>query len=59
MTGMYDWLLDFIYGIDTETAGAIALEWIIAWKILAVALFLVPAIAIHWEYVWNADRRGR
>jgi hypothetical protein len=57
LIGLYDNLLDMIYHIDSATAERMLLEWIAGWKIAAFVLFLIPAVAIHWEYVWNIANR--
>jgi hypothetical protein len=43
-------LMQTFFGIDARQDNMYMAGMIGIWKILNVVLFLIPAIAIHWEY---------
>jgi len=48
-TGLYHWVMN-IFGFGMMPV-AVLIIWVLAiWKILAAVFFLVPALALHWQY---------
>ena len=43
-------LMQTFFGFDADQSHIYMADMIGIWKILNVVLFLIPAIAIHWEY---------
>jgi hypothetical protein len=50
LSGVLTPLMRIVAGFDAHVSQTYLLWLIGIWKILGVVLFLVPAIAIHWEY---------
>jgi hypothetical protein len=50
LSSLFTSLMQTFFGFDAQQSHAY-MAWLIGfWKILNVVLFLIPAIAIHWEY---------
>lgn len=50
LSGLFTNLMQTFLGFDAGQSQTY-MAWLVGfWKILNVVLFLVPAIAIHWEY---------
>jgi len=43
------------FGFDARQSDMYMAGMIGIWKILNVVIFLIPAIAIHWEYRWQSS----
>jgi uncharacterized membrane protein len=50
LSGVFTKLMQPFFGFDAHQSHMYMAGMIGIWKILNVVLFLVPAIAIHWEY---------
>ncbi|MDR3126016.1 MAG: hypothetical protein LBT92_00075 [Rickettsiales bacterium] len=57
MTDFYPRAINILYPAGGINAASFMLNAIGYWKISAVVLFLIPAIAIHWEYAPKKKRR--
>jgi len=49
-TGVFTIMMQMFFGFDARQSHMYMASMIGIWKILNVVLFLIPAIAIHWEY---------
>jgi uncharacterized membrane protein len=49
-TSVFSDLMRSFFGFDAHQSHMYMATMIGIWKILNVVLFLIPAIAIHWEY---------
>jgi len=49
-TGVFTNMMQTFFGFDAHLSHMYMASMIGIWKILNVVLFLIPAIAIHWEY---------
>lgn len=50
LSGVFRNLTQTFFGFDAHQSRIYVAGMIGIWKILNVVLFLIPAIAIHWEY---------
>ena len=50
LTNVFTNLMQSFFGFDAHQSHMYIASMIGIWKILNVVLFLIPAIAIHWEY---------
>jgi hypothetical protein len=50
LSNVFTHLMQMLFGFDAHPSHTYMAGMIGIWKILNVVLFLVPAIAIHWEY---------
>lgn len=50
LSGVFTNLMQTFFGFDAHQSHMYMAGMIGIWKILNVVLFLIPAIAIHWEY---------
>ena len=50
LSSVFTNLMQLFFGFDARQSNMYIAGMIGIWKILNVAIFLIPAIAIHWEY---------
>jgi len=50
LNSIFNDLMQTFFGFDAYQSHMYTASMIGIWKILNVVLFLIPAIAIHWEY---------
>ena len=48
-TGLYHWVMQ-ILGFGFVNVGVMIFFVLALWKILGATFFLIPALALHWEY---------
>jgi uncharacterized membrane protein len=49
-TGIFTTLMAAFFGFDAMQTNLYMAYVLGFWKILAAVIFLIPALAIHWEY---------
>jgi len=50
LTGFYHWVMTAFFDLSQETSTMYLLYLLGAWKILGVVVFLIPGVALHWEF---------
>ena len=58
-TDIYTYLMKLFHNTSNSETELLILSLIGTWKILAAAFFLIPAIAIHWEYMPNKRKKHK
>ncbi|MCL2485276.1 MAG: hypothetical protein FWF00_04635 [Endomicrobia bacterium] len=50
LTGLYVWAMFWFFGFSVSQTTMYFAYLLGFWKIIGAVFFLIPAIAIHWEY---------